>query len=158
MGLIVGVCSYLAFIVGLAAAIKLSAVVAGRIGTAANLTGRWVPFICFLLIFLLVALLVRALSAGVQKLTEKLMLGIFNRIGGVLFFVLIYLSAIAILLFYINQLHLLPESQVQSSVTYPFIKVLGQYAVDALGYIIPAFKNMFEELKLFFETASLKIQ
>ncbi len=157
MGLIVGVCSYLGLIVGLAAAIKLSAVVAAQIGTAANLTGRWVPFVCFLLIFILVALLVRTLSGVVQKITEKLMLGFINRVGGALFFVLIYLSAIAILLFYINQLHLLPENWVQSSLSYPLIKILGQYAIEAMGYIIPAFRNMFEELTTFFETASHKI-
>ena len=154
MGLIVGVCSYLALMVGLAAAIKLSAVVATQIGTAANLTGRWVPFICFLLIFILVALLVRTLSAVIQKLTEKIVPGFIIRIGGALFFMLIYLSGIALLLFYVDQMHLLPESQIQGSVTYPFIKVLGPYAVDSLGYIIPAFQNMFKDLQLFFETAS----
>lgn len=158
MGLIVGICSYLALIVGLAAGIKLSAVVANLIGTEANITGKWMPFVCFLIIFALVALLVRLLSSWVQKLSEKLSLGIVNRIGGVLFFVLIYLSAIAILLFYVNQLQLLPQRQVEKSVTFPYIKLLGTYAVDALGNIIPTFKNMFKELELFFETASQKIK
>lgn len=157
-GLIVGICSYLAIIVGLAAAMKLSSVFAEKIGTSANLTGRWVPFVAFLLIFALAALLVRTLSGIIHKITEKLMLGIFNRIGGIVFFVLIYLSAIAILLFYITQLHLMPESQAQASVTYPYIKILGEYAIDGLGSVIPVFKNMFGELELFFETAAHKVK
>lgn len=156
-GFIVGVCSYLAIIIGLAAAMKLSSVFAEKIGTTANLTGRWVPFVTFLLIFAIVALLVRTLSNMIHKITEKLMLGLFNRVGGIVFFMLIYLSAIAILFFYITQLHLLPDSQAQSSVTYPFIKVLGQYAIDGLGTIIPAFKNMFRELEHFFEVTAPQI-
>lgn len=157
-GLIAGVCSYLALIVGLAAAMKLSAVVAEKIGTAANLTGKWIPFLSFLLVFAFVVLLIRGLSNLMQRVSEKLMLGIFNRLGGVVFFVLIYLSAIALLLFYLTQLHFMPQSQIASSVTYPFVIALGEYAVNALGAIIPAFKNMFTELQLFFETAAQKMK
>ncbi len=158
MGLIAGVCSYVALIVGLAAAMKFSAVVAEKIGTAANVAGKWVPFVCFLLIFSLVTLLIRTVSSTVQKLTETLMLGIFNRVGGVVFFVLIYLSAIAILLFYVTKMNLIAENYFEISATYPFVKVLGEHAVNALGYIVPVFKNMFHDLELFFEAAAQKVK
>ncbi|MFT4093133.1 MAG: CvpA family protein [Niabella sp.] len=156
-GFIVGICSYLALIIGLAAAMKLSAVFAARIGAAANLTGKWVPFVSFLVVFALVALLVRTLSAFVSRLTEKMMLGIFNKLGGIVFFVLIYLSAFAILLFYIKQLQLLPQGQIASSATYPVINMLGAYAVNALGYIIPAFKDLFVQLENFFGQAAQQV-
>ena len=42
-GLILALFSFLAFVVGLAAAIKLSAVAAGYIGSAVNVSQRWLP-------------------------------------------------------------------------------------------------------------------
>jgi Uncharacterized membrane protein, required for colicin V production len=157
-GLIVGVCSFLAIIVGLAAAMKLSSVFAEKIGSAANLTGRWVPFVAFLLVFAVVALLVRSLSSIVHNVSEKLFLGIFNRLGGMVFFVLIYLTPVAILLFYITQLKLLSASYIEASFTYPFLKSLGSFTIESLGSIIPAFKNMFSALEQFFESAAHRIQ
>ena len=58
-GLIVGLFSFIAIIVGLAAAIKLSIVVAGYIGSAVNVSDRWLPVISFLVVFIAVVLLIR---------------------------------------------------------------------------------------------------
>ena len=49
-GLIVAVFSVFAFIIGLAAALKLSVVVAHKIGSDGN---KWMPFLAFFLIFIL---------------------------------------------------------------------------------------------------------
>ena len=50
-GFIVAVFSFIAFIVGLAAALKLSAVVAAYIGESVSVSQRWLPVIAFLLVF-----------------------------------------------------------------------------------------------------------
>ena len=49
-GLIVGIFSFIAIIVGLAAAIKLSVVVAGYIGKAVKVSDEWLPFISFIVV------------------------------------------------------------------------------------------------------------
>src|SRR3954467_2183820 len=82
-GLIVAVFSLLAFIVGLAAAMKLSTLVADYIGTAVKVSDKWLPVISFIVVFLLVALLVRWVAAIVQRTIEIAMLGWLNRIGGI---------------------------------------------------------------------------
>ena len=51
-GLIVAFFSLIAFIVGLAAALKLSVVVAGYIGKAVNVSDKWLPIISFAVVFL----------------------------------------------------------------------------------------------------------
>ena len=47
-GLIVGIFSLLAIIIGLAAAMKLSLVVAGWLGESVNVSERWLPVISFM--------------------------------------------------------------------------------------------------------------
>ena len=66
-GLIVALFSVIAFIVGLAAAMKLSVVVAGYIGKAVNVSDKWLPIISFAVVFLIVVLLVRLGAKFIQK-------------------------------------------------------------------------------------------
>jgi membrane protein required for colicin V production len=43
-----------------------------------------------------------------------------------------------------------------NSIVYPYIKPLGPKFINALGYILPFFKNMFTELEVFFEGIAQK--
>ena len=53
-GLVVGLFSLVAVIVGLAAAMKLSTVVAGYIGSAVKVSDQWLPIISFAVVFFIV--------------------------------------------------------------------------------------------------------
>src|SRR6478609_4326995 len=82
-GFIVALFSFLAFFIGLAAAIKLSAIVATQFSQTIHATGFWLPVISFLLVFLLVAFLVRLGARWFQKTIELAWLGWMNRLLGV---------------------------------------------------------------------------
>ena len=88
-GLIVAVFSVLAFIVGLAAAIKLSAVAAGYIGKTVKISDQWLPVISFAVVFFIVVLLIRWGAKLIQKTIQFAMLGWVNRLGGILLFVVL---------------------------------------------------------------------
>ena len=150
-GLIVAVFSFLAFIIGLAAALKLSTLMAEYIGANVEVSQRWLPFIAFIVVFLIVVLLVRLGAKLLQGAVQMAMLGWVNRIGGVLFYALIYFFIFSILLFYATQLNLIKPSTTEASVTYSYIAPFGPKVMDILGSIIPFFKNMFEELLQFFD-------
>src|SRR5438309_7623343 len=90
-GLIIAVFSFVAFIVGLAAALKLSSVVAGYLGSQVSVSQRWLPVLAFALVFLAVALLVRLGARMLEGAVKLAMLGWLDKLGGVLFFLLIYL-------------------------------------------------------------------
>ncbi|ANH82835.1 colicin V production protein [Niabella ginsenosidivorans] len=152
-GLIVGVFSYLAFIIGLAAAMKLSTVVAGKIGAIVKISDKWLPVIAFAVVLIGVILLVRWLAKLIQLTFEKVMLGWVNRLGGILFFVMLYLAGYSIFLFYMNQLNLLPETVRSKSATFEFTQLFGKRAIDFVGALIPAFKGMFGQLEQFFENS-----
>ena len=152
-GLVVAVFSFLAYLIGLAAALKLSTLKAGYIGSNVDVSQRWLPFLAFFTVFVIVVLLVRLGARTIQSAMQLLMLGWLNRLGGLLFYLLIYFFIYSILLFYATQLRLLKETAIQASVTYGWIEPLAPKVLEILGTVLPFFKNMFEELLQFFEKA-----
>lgn len=149
-GLVIAVFSFLAFIVGLAAAIKLSAVVAEYLGNAISVSQRWLPILAFAIVFFIVALLVRLGAKAIESVLKLTMLGWFNKLGGILFYLLMYFFVFSIVLFYATQLHLIKPKTSQVSVTYPLIYPMAPTAMNILGSLLPFFKNMFTGLENFF--------
>ncbi len=156
-GFILGIFSFLAFIIGLAAAIKLSAVVAAYIGDNVSISQRWLPVIAFAIVFLLVVFLVHLGAKAIEGVLRIALLGWLNKLGGVLLVALLYLFIFSVVLFYAEQLGIINELTLEASVTYPYLHPLGPKVIDALGEILPFFKNMFIELADFFNGVSKKI-
>ena len=156
-GLIVAVFSFIAIIVGLAAALKLSTAVAKHLGHAVKISDKWLPIISFIIVFIVVLLLIRLGARAIQRITETVMLGWVNRLGGIILYAAIYTTVFSILLFYAEQIKIIKPETMQASVTYPFIKPWGPKAIDSLAVIIPFFKDMFTELEQFFSGMSEKI-
>lgn len=153
-GLIVAVFSLLAFIIGLAAALKLSALVAEYLEASTNISQRWLPLLAFILVFFIVALLVRMGARAIEHGLRMVMLGWLNKIGGFIFYFLLYFFIYSIVLFYASQLHIIKPETSQVSVTYPLIYPLAPTVMEVLGSILPFFKNMFAELENFFDHLS----
>ena len=153
-GLIVAVFSIIAFIVGLAAAIKLSAVVADYIGKATSISQQWLPVISFAIVFIIVILLVRWTAALIQKSVEFAMMGWINKLGGILFYICIYILIYSVVLFYADQIELIKPEWKNNSVTYSYIEPVGPAVMNYIGKILPFFKDMFASLEHFFGDVS----
>ena len=156
-GLIVGVFSLIAIIVGLAAAIKLSTVVAEYIGKAVKISDTWLPVISFAVVFILVVLLIRLGANMLQKTVEIALLGWVNRLGGILLYIAIYLTVYSVILFYVEQVNLIQPATIQNSVSYTFIQPWGPRVINGFALVIPFFKGMFTELQSFFEGVAQKL-
>ena len=157
-GLIVALFSIVAFVLGLAAAVKLSTVVAEKLHTATDVSARWLPVVSFILVFLIVVILVHLGAKMLQKSAEMIMLGWVNKLGGIIFYGLLYSIIFSIFLFYAVQLKMIKTSTLDASVCYRIIQPLGPAVIDKLGFIIPFFKDMFNELEHFFDGISNKIR
>lgn len=155
-GLVIAVFSFLAFIIGLAAALKLSAAVAEYLGTNTNISQRFLPILAFILVFLIVAFLVRLGAKAIESALRLAMLGWLNKIGGIVFYLLLYFFIFSIILFYATQLHIIKPQAEQTSVTYPIVYPMAPVIMDALGSVIPLFKNTFRDLENFFDHLSKK--
>ncbi len=156
-GLIVGVFSFVAIIIGLAAALKLSTLAAGYIGHAINISDTWLPIISFAIVFIVVVLLVRLGANMIQRTVEFSMLGWVNRLGGILFYVAIFIIVYSVILFYAEQVNLIREEARQNSATYSYVQPWGPRVIDSMGQLIPFFKDMFADLQGFFDGVAEQI-
>ncbi len=150
-GLIVGLFSLVAVIIGLAAAMKLSIVAGKYIGKVIKISDEWLPVISFAVVFLLFILLIRLAARVIEKTIEIAMLGWVNKIGGIIFFAAIYTLVFSVVLFYAEQMKWIQPETIKKSVTYSFVQPWGPKAINGFGSIIPFFKDMFGELEQFFD-------
>lgn len=156
-GLVIAVFSVVAFIIGIAAALKLSTLVAGWLSNHSDINAKWLPVLSFALVFIAVVLLVRLGAKLIEKTFEMALLGWVNRIGGMFFYAILYTLIFSVFLFYAEKVHFVSAAAVQSSQTYSFVQPWGPVVIDGFGKIIPVFKDMFTQLEAFFNTVGNKI-
>jgi membrane protein required for colicin V production len=157
-GLIVAVFSIIAFVAGIAAALKLSALVAVWLQQATNITVQWLPFISFLLVFVIVVLLVRMGAKFIEGAVNLVLLGWLNKTAGIVLYAVLYIIIFSVFLFYAQQLHLFADASIQESATWPYIIPWAPKVIDTIGSVVPWFKDMFQELGIFFESVNEKIK
>ncbi len=156
-GLIVAVFSLVAIVVGLAAALKLSVVVAGYLQDSGRVSDRWLPLLSFLLVFIAVVLLIRLAANVLQSSVELAWLGWVNRLGGIILYLVIYTLAFSVVLFFLEHARLIGEQTIAHSRIYKYIQPWGPFTMNLIGNLIPAFRDMFGELERFFDNLAQKI-
>lgn len=156
-GLIIALFSIIAFVIGLAAALKLSAVVAFYLKDSVNISAKWLPFIAFIIVFLVVVLLIRLGGKLIEKALQVVLLGWLNRMGGIILYAALYTIIFSIFIFYAEKLQLIQPSVIHASQTYHFIQPWGPVIMDNFGKFIPVFKDMFTGLGDFFSAISNKM-
>lgn len=157
-GIVLALFSLIAYIIGLAAALRLSAAVSGYLEKNVSVPGKWLPVISFALVFIVVVILVNWGGRLVEKSFEMLMLGWANRIAGAALYMVLYTIIFSIILFFVEKINLLQPQAFSASVTWPYIKPWGPVVIDGFGKIIPVFKDMFVQLENFFENIAGKLK
>lgn len=157
-GLVVALFSIVGFIIGLAAALKLSAVVSSYLEGTTSIPSRWLPFISFAIVFLIVVIAVRMLAKVVETAFEMALLGWANKLAGIVIYIALYTIIYSVFLFYADKMKLIAATTIQQSVTYSFIQPFAPAVINGLGTVIPWFKDMFTELEDFFGKFSSSIK
>jgi membrane protein required for colicin V production len=156
-GFIVAIFSLFAFIIGLAAALKLSAMVAKHLHDKMNIGGYFLPILSFAIVFVGVALLVRWAAILIKKAASLAFLGWIDTLAGILLYAIIYLLSFSVFLFFGTRIHLIgPEVQTASK-TYFFIEPFGPKVIGFLGKVLPFFSHMFSDLERYFDGISKKV-
>lgn len=156
-GLIMGLFSLIAVIIGLAAALKLSTVVAGYIGKTVKIAEEWLPLISFIIVFIIVILLIRLGAKLIEKTIQVAMLGWLNRLGGAILYATIYILVFSVLLFYIEKMQLVQPQTINTSQAYSFVQPWGPKVINGFGSLVPLFGDMFTELEVFFDKIAQNI-
>lgn len=155
-GFIVGIFSFIAFIIGLAAALKLSVVVAAYLKNSVISATKWLPFLSFLLVFIVVVLLINLGARLLRKAVAFAMMGWLDRLGGMFLYIVIYTIIFSVVLFFAEKIFILKPAVINSSVVYKYVSPWGPEVINNLGKIIPVFKDMFMQLQNFFEGLAKK--
>jgi membrane protein required for colicin V production len=150
-GLVLAAFSFAAFFIGLAAAIKLSAMVAVWLEESFQKPSAWWPFLAFALVLLIVSGLVRAAAALVSKTLDLVMLGWINKLGGFLLYAILYTLIFSVVLFYYDQMAHIAADTRERSFIYSYIEPWGEWTMNALGKWIPQLKDVFHDMERFFE-------
>ncbi len=155
-GLIIALFSIIAFIAGIATALKFSALASEKLSVQLPSLGKWLPFFSFMLVFIVVIIAINIGAKMLQKVVETLMLGWINRIGGIVFYVLIYCILFSVFLFYGTQMQLINQSYIANSQSYSRLYPLAPMIIDGIGDLIPLFKGAFAQLQDFFKNRPYK--
>jgi len=155
-GFVVAAFSFFAVIVGVAAAMKLSYIVANWLQHSFNTGEQWLPVLSFLIVFIAVVLLIRWVANLIQATLKIAMLGWLNKLGGIVLYLIIYIFIYSILLFYFTQMSFIKPDTIAASKTYNLIEPLGPKAIEITGKILPFFKDIFQQLSDFFEKIAAK--
>lgn len=155
-GLIVGIFSLLAFIAGLAAALKLSALLTLFIKNSTGFTALWMPVISFVLIFSMVVLLVNLGAKIIKKTISFAMLGWVDRIGGIIFYLVIYATIFSVILFLAGKTWLIKPESIAASILYDYLAPWGQKVISHTGKMMTVFKDLFMQIQSFFEKTGNK--
>lgn len=156
-GLIIGVFSLLGFIIGLAAALKLSAVVAEYLGESTGIGQKWLPVVSFLLVFIVVVVIIQLGARMLDSTAQTLMLGPANKFGGMLLNVIIQTIIFSVVLFFVVQMKWIGEDTIAGSQVYPWVEPVGPWVINGIGKVVPVFKDLFVDLQEFFEGVAEKI-
>lgn len=157
-GLIIALFSVIALVVGLAAALKLSAAVAMYLQHSTTVSSKWLPVISFALVFFIVVFLVHLGGKLIEKTFEMAFMGWLNRIGGMLLYAVLYTIIYSVLLFYADKINLFEKATIESSSIYLIVQPLGPKVINGIGSMVPLFKDTFTQLEDFFAGVSNKIQ
>lgn len=155
-GLILGIFSLLAFIIGLAAALKLSAIVAHHLETSTGSTAKWLPVLSFMLVFIVVAVVVNLGARIIKKTISFAMLGWLDKIGGIVLYVILYAIIFSVILFFSEKTFLVKPETIAASSVHDYVSPWGPKVINNLGKIIPVFKDLFTQLQSFFENIGHK--
>ena len=155
-GFILGIFSFLAIIIGLAAALKLSVVVSRYLEGSVVETTKWLPVVSFFLVFIIVIIITGLLARMIRQALKFAILGWLDSIGGMVLYIVLYSIVFSIFLFYADKLALLKPDVMSNSKTYSYIAPWGPMVLNNLGKIIPIFKDVFAELEAFFDALAKK--
>ena len=155
-GFIVAVFSFVAFIIGMAAALKLSATVAEHLHHKMNVSGYWLPILSFTIVFTVVVFAIRIGAKMVKKVAGIFFLGWLDSLLGILLYSVMYLMIFSVVLFFATRIYLISEDVRQASKTYEYVAPFGPKVIGSIGKVVPVFNHMFADLSSYFETVAKK--
>jgi len=150
-GLVVALFSFIAIFLGITLSLKFSHALAEWLLAKGWVNSGWALVLSYVIMFTAVVLLVRIVARLIQKSMEMVMLGMLNRIGGGVLYVLLGAILWSTLLWLGEQLHVITSSMTAGSMTFAFFTKLAPILFSVIGHLLPFVKDLFINLQHFFD-------
>lgn len=112
-----------------------------------QLSGRFLPFLAFLLIFVGIIAIVNAIGQALKKIIHMAFLGGFDRIAGAVLGALkfVFLFSILIWVFQVFGIEM-PQHLQDDSFFYTYVVAVAPATVELFGFIIPASSDLMDKI------------
>ncbi|MEO0000709.1 MAG: hypothetical protein RL766_755 [Bacteroidota bacterium] len=149
-GLVMAVFTFISYILALIIAFKFSGWVAIHyLKDLGEGGGRWPSILAFLLVMVIVMIVVRITGKVIEKSLELMLMGVFNKVAGVLLFSLVYFTVYAVVLIYASRFEVIGKSLVVASRTGEMLLNWGAKVIDIFAVWIPELNNLFKQTVVF---------
>jgi len=146
-GLLAAILTLLGYIVALIIAVSLGDKLARFITKLSGTSGYGITIVSFLILFIGVILIVSQLIFWLNKGLDVVMLGLLNKLGGVIFYVALYSLILMILFYWISFLPLLIKEHFNHSFLFELLHDKLPRMVSFLGILWPPLKAALADME-----------
>lgn len=144
-GLVVAVFSFVAVLLGVLVALKLSHLLAAWL-VAQGAGSAWAPMVAYVLLFVGVGFLVRQGARMVEGLTKAVMLGLVNKLAGGVLYAFIGAVVWSSVLWLAARVGVVSAETKAASTTYAYLEPLAPATYEKVGVVLPFARGIFSEL------------
>ncbi|MFZ9239844.1 MAG: CvpA family protein [Chitinophagaceae bacterium] len=146
-GFTMAIFTFASYFIAVLLALQFSGMVAGYLKEYAKSDSKWYTFLSFLLVLIAGIIAVRIIGKLMEKSAQVLMLGLVNKLLGILFFASIYITVFSILLVYAEKFEMIDPYNAGDSKTYSYQLRFGKWLMHQLSEWLPAVKHLFNDTK-----------
>jgi membrane protein required for colicin V production len=112
-----------------------------------QLSGKFLPFLAFLLIFVAIVLFVNAVGRILKKIVQMAFLGGVDRIAGAALGALkfVFFFSLIVWVFAVFGIEL-PQHLQQGSILFPYVVSIAPATVELFGFVIPATSDLLDDI------------
>lgn len=154
-GFIMAIFVFISYFVALGLALYFSGYVEGYLQSKSSTDSKWYSLLSFLLVLIGGIVAVRLVGKVIERSAQVLMLGFFNRMMGIVFFGLIYLSFLAVTLVYLDRFEVFGKEGAKGSYTYSCLIEAGRWLINQFAVWMPVIKNLFNDTKAIIKMSAI---
>jgi len=144
-GFILEVISIAALFIGVMGALKLLDFGKEFIAERLKIDGDILPYLSFLLLFIIIVVLLNLLGRAMKKLVDMTLLGNLDDIAGCLLGVIKWSLILSLIIWAAAIIHLqLPEKWTEGSLLYPYVAMLAPGLFNVLSAAFPYIKELID--------------
>lgn len=147
-GFLLEVIAILAFVLAIVGGFKLLHIGMDMLNDNFNISGKLLPYIAFVIIFLAIILGINLLGKALKKIIDLTLLGTVDNLAGLVVSVFKWAFGLSIILWLTDSFGVaLPEKWTEDALLYPLILPLAPKVVDLLSGFMPFAHDLFDMIK-----------